>query len=83
MARPDASYDDSRAEEALAMADYENEMTRMYPTLSLEQAISQVRLRKLNLDHIYEPQTSTGRGIVKIREDELDRVLEILSQVRP
>jgi len=83
MPRPDASYDDSRAEEALALADEEVELSRMYPTLSLEQAISQITLRKQNLDHIYDPCTPTGRALLKIREDELDRVLEILSQVRP
>ena len=81
MARPDPSYDDSRAEEALAMADEEVELTRMYPTLSLEQAISQINLRRQNLDHIYEEPKDSARN--RIREDELGRVLEILSQVRP
>jgi len=79
--KPDASYDDSHAEEALALADEEVELTRMYPTLSLEQAISQINLRKQNLDHILEAHRNSI--IVKHHEHELDRVLEILSQVRP
>jgi hypothetical protein len=62
---------------------YEPRGNRAPDSLSLEQAISHLVLRKQNLDHIYNPTTSTGRAIVKIREDELDRVLEILSQVRP
>jgi hypothetical protein len=52
-------------------------------SLSFEQALSQINLRKQNLDHIYEPVTVAQVGINKIREDELERVLEILSQVRP
>ncbi len=82
--RLDASYDDSRAEEALAKADEEFRSPNQssVPSMTLEQAVSMLNLRKQNLDHIYEPTTITAQAIIKIREDELERVLEILSQVR-
>ena len=52
------------------------------PSMSLEQAISLINIRKQNLDHIYgisiEAQKSNAT-----RDGELERVLEILSQVRP
>lgn len=52
------------------------------PSISFEKAISLINIRKQNLDHVYginlEAQISN-----KIREEELERVLEILSQVRP
>lgn len=67
-----ASYDDSHVQEALALADEGAESTRMYPTLSLEQAISQINLRKqMGFEDAFD------------FEQELEYVLEILSKVRP
>lgn len=51
------------------------------PSVSLGQAISEITRRKQNLDHIYEAHRNSI--LVKHKEEELDRVLEILSQVRP
>lgn len=83
----DASYDDSRADEALAQADHENYLARTSAQLiadapiSFEQAISQINLRKQNLDHIYRSGISANE--ITTREDELAHVLEILRRVRP
>lgn len=46
------------------------------PLCSLEQAITQLSMRKQNLDHILE--TSERTKELRIREDELDHVLELL-----
>lgn len=51
------------------------------PSMTLEQAISMINLRKQNLDHINEEPKDSARN--RIREHELERVLEILRQVRP
>ena len=85
--KPDASYDDSRAEEALAQADHENYLARTSAQLiadapiSFEQAISLINIRKQNLDHILEAHRNST--VVKHHEHELERVLEILRRVRP
>lgn len=83
----DASYDDSRAEEALAHADHENYLARTSAELvanapiSFEEALSLINMRKQNLDHIL--QAHRNSILVKHHEEELERVLEILRRVRP
>ncbi len=84
MAQLDASYDDSRAEEALAQADSlwsGCEYRGVREPISLEEAISLINIRKQNLGNIFgidlEAQIANGT-----REHELDCVLEILRRVR-
>lgn len=49
--------------------------------MTLEQAMSHLNLRKQNMDHIIDdPRRDAER---RIREDELDRTLELLREVQP
>ncbi len=50
------------------------------PATTLSQAVSQINMRKANLDHIYEEPKDSEKN--RVREHELSRVLEILAQVR-
>ena len=52
-------------------------------SISLEQAVARINIRKQTLDHIYEGGSSaTAHAINAIREDELDHTLEILQRVK-
>ena len=58
------------------------------PSITFEQAIAHLNLRKQNLDHILEirgqsrlPSRPTEE--LHVREDEIDRALEILRRVKP
>jgi hypothetical protein len=51
-------------------------------SISLEEAIAKLALRKQNLDHIYEGGSATDAALRSVREEELDVVLDVLRQVR-
>ena len=77
-------YDVARevTEEVFGKGSYSDPRTRvegMGPR-TLSQAISLINLRKQNLDHICERSRDSEE--VKIREQELTHVLEILGRVR-
>lgn len=51
--------------------------------MTLEQAIAHIQIRRKNLDHIYEPVTPQQHREIGIREDEIDRILEVLRAIVP
>lgn len=51
-------------------------------SMTLEQVIEMLVMRKHNLNRIYEGDSPTAIALRAIREDELDCVLEILREMR-